>query len=45
VAEHGGFSHIKLRMGREHASDEVAAFKAVRAAVGPDVLTSCDQPA
>ena len=42
VAEHGGFSHIKLRMGREHAADEVAAYKAVRSAVGPDVLISCD---
>jgi mandelate racemase len=42
VAEHGGFSHIKLRMGREHVADEVATYKAVRAAVGPDVQISCD---
>ena len=42
VAEHGGFSHIKLRMGREHAADEIAAYKAVRSAVGPDVQISCD---
>jgi mandelate racemase len=42
VAEHGGFSHVKLRMGREHAADEVAAYQAVRAAVGPDVVISCD---
>ena len=36
VAEHGGFSHVKLRMGREHAADEIAAYRAVREAVGPD---------
>lgn len=42
VAEHGGFSHIKLRMGRERAAEEVAAYKAVRDAVGSDVLISCD---
>lgn len=42
VAEHGGFSHIKLRMGRADAADEVATYRAVRAAVGPDVLISCD---
>jgi len=29
-------------MGREHVADEVAAYKAVRAAVGPDMLISCD---
>jgi mandelate racemase len=42
VAEHGGFSHVKLRMGREHASQEVAAYKAVRTAVGPDISISVD---
>ena len=42
VAEHGGFAHVKLRMGREHAADEVAAYKAVRSAIGPDILISCD---
>jgi mandelate racemase len=42
VAEHGGFTHVKLRMGREHAADEVAAYKAVRSAVGPDVIISVD---
>ena len=40
VAEHGGFSHVKLRMGRERAADEVAAYRAVRDAVGPDILIS-----
>ena len=42
VAEHGGFAHVKLRMGRERAADEVAAYKTVRSAVGPDVIISCD---
>ena len=42
VAEHGGFSHIKLRMGRERAEEEVTAYKAVRSAVGPDITISCD---
>jgi mandelate racemase len=42
VAEHGGFSHIKLRMGRARAEDEVTVYKAVRSAVGPDVVISCD---
>jgi mandelate racemase len=42
VAEHGGFAHVKLRMGREHAADEVATYKAVRSAVGPDIVISCD---
>jgi mandelate racemase len=42
LLEHGGFTHMKLRMGRDHAADEVAAYKAVRSAVGPDVLISCD---
>jgi mandelate racemase len=42
VAELGGFSHVKLRMGRDDAAGEVAAYKAVRSAIGPDVLISCD---
>ncbi len=42
VAEHGGFAHVKLRMGRDDAAGEVAAYKAVRSAIGPDVLISCD---
>ena len=40
--EHGGFTHMKLRMGRNDAAGEVAAYKAVRSAIGPDVLISCD---
>jgi mandelate racemase len=42
VGEHGGFTHLKLRMGRERAADEVAAYKAVRSAVGPEVTISVD---
>jgi mandelate racemase len=42
LAEHGGFTHMKLRMGRDNAAGEVAAYKAVRSAVGPDILISCD---
>jgi mandelate racemase len=42
LAEHGGFTHMKLRMGRNDAAGEVAAYKAVRSAIGPDVLISCD---
>jgi mandelate racemase len=42
VVEHGGFTHMKLRMGREDAAGEVAAYKAVRSAIGPDVTISCD---
>jgi mandelate racemase len=42
IAEHGGFAHVKLRMGRDDAAGEVAAYKAVRSAVGPEILISCD---
>src|SRR5262245_2682793 len=42
VAEHGGFKHVKLRMGRDDPASEIAAYKAVRSAVGPDILISCD---
>jgi mandelate racemase len=42
LAEHGGFSHLKLRMGRASVIDEVAVYKAVRDVVGPDVLISVD---
>jgi mandelate racemase len=42
VAEHGGFAHVKLRMGRERAAEEVAVYRAVRDAVGPDVAISVD---
>jgi len=42
VAEHGGFSHVKLRMGRERVEDEIATYRAVRDALGPDIVISVD---
>src|SRR5262245_56940882 len=42
VAELGGFTHVKLRMGRDDAAGEIAAYGAVRGAIGPHVLVSCD---
>src|SRR5262245_48552570 len=42
VAELGGFTHVKLRMGRDDAGGEVNAYNAVRSAIGPDILVSCD---
>src|SRR5262245_23597165 len=33
VAEHGGFTHVKLRMGRGDAAGEIAAYEAVRSAI------------
>jgi mandelate racemase len=40
--EHGGFTHLKLRMGRERAADDVAALQAVGNALGPEVTISVD---
>ena len=42
LGEHGGFGHMKLRMGRQRAAEELAAYRAVREAIGPDVLLSVD---
>lgn len=42
IAEHGGFSHVKLRMGRGEIAGEVAAYRAAREAVGPAIEISCD---
>jgi mandelate racemase len=42
VAEHGGFKHIKIRLGRPNRSDDIAAIVAVRDAVGPNVAVSVD---
>ncbi len=42
VAEHGGFAHVKMRLGRGAAVDEVVAIRAVREAIGPDVALSVD---
>lgn len=42
AAEHGGFSHVKLRLGRERIEDDIAAIHVVRDAIGPDVALSVD---
>jgi mandelate racemase len=42
TAEHGGFQHVKIRFGRAAIDDDLAAFRAIRSAVGPDVLLSTD---
>jgi mandelate racemase len=41
VAE-GGFTALKLRLGREKVSDDLAAIAAVREAAGPEVKLMCD---
>ncbi|MDH4095546.1 MAG: mandelate racemase [Betaproteobacteria bacterium] len=41
VAE-GGFSALKLRLGRDRLADDLAAIAAVRAAVGAEVKLMCD---
>lgn len=41
VAE-GGFTGLKLRLGREKLSDDLAAIAAVREAAGADVKLMCD---
>lgn len=42
ATEHGGFSHVKMRLGRPTLPEEIAAIRAVRDAVGPSVLVSVD---
>ncbi len=42
AAEHGGFKHVKLRMGRGDVKAEIEAYRAAREAVGHDVAISCD---
>lgn len=42
VAEHGGFSHVKIRLGRAALADDLAAVHAVRKALGPAKLVSVD---
>jgi mandelate racemase len=41
-AEHGGFRHVKIRLGRGQLAEDLAALKAVRAAVGPEAILSVD---
>lgn len=42
VAEHGGFQHIKVRLGRARFQDDFTALRAIREAVGPSVALSVD---
>jgi mandelate racemase len=42
LGEHGGFGHMKLRMGRAQIAEDVAAYKAVRSTVGPQTMISVD---
>jgi mandelate racemase len=42
AAEHGGFRHIKMRLGRPAPADDVAALTAVQSAIGPDLQLSVD---
>ena len=38
----GGFTALKLRLGRERLDDDIAAIRIVREAVGDDVKLMCD---
>jgi mandelate racemase len=42
LRDEGGFSALKLRLGRERAQDDLAAIRAVRAAVGDDIHLMAD---
>lgn len=42
MSENGGYQHIKMRLGRDDIAEDVAAVHAVREAVGPDAIVSCD---
>ncbi|MGE5104721.1 MAG: enolase C-terminal domain-like protein [Betaproteobacteria bacterium] len=37
-----GFTAVKLRLGRDNAKDDLAAVRAVKKAIGPDVTLMCD---
>ncbi len=37
-----GFAAVKLRLGRPHAADDLAALRAVKKAIGPDVTLMVD---
>ena len=41
LVEHGGFTH-EAAHGTRARRGEIAAYKAVRSAIGPDVVISCD---
>jgi mandelate racemase len=42
LRDEGGFSALKLRLGRDRARDDLAAIDAVRAAVGDDIELMAD---
>jgi mandelate racemase len=42
LRDEGGFSALKLRLGRDRARDDLAAIAAVRAAVGDDIELMAD---
>ncbi|MFL6817688.1 MAG: enolase C-terminal domain-like protein [Bradyrhizobium sp.] len=42
LREEGGFEALKLRLGRAHGGDDVAAIEAIRTAVGDDIELMAD---
>ena len=42
ASEHGGFAHIKMRLGRPSLVADITAIKAVREAIGPNIALSVD---
>jgi mandelate racemase len=42
LVEEGGFTALKLRLGRDRLADDLAAIAAVREAAGPEVKLMCD---
>lgn len=42
AAEDGGYAHVKIRFGRGSIEEDIAAHKAIREAVGPDLTLSTD---
>jgi len=42
LCDEGGFTSLKLRLGRVRASDDLAAIHAIRAAVGDDIELMAD---
>jgi mandelate racemase len=42
LVDEGGFSGLKLRLGRDRVDDDINAIAAVREAVGPEVKLMCD---
>jgi mandelate racemase len=42
IAEQGGFAHVKIRLGRGAVTEDLAAVRAVRDALGPSKMVSVD---